>query len=279
MTRREFEAAISRLTVQSGPDGFVIARPIYSEASGAFNRAGAAGWLWFTKRAGEPLDEGAARAEFLSWLKAASEEEIGRFVDAAPTYRAAFCKAAAGAKEKIKSGEGALDWWRQTEHLAGYMATETRQKSRAGKNSAKARGDPVKIEALRLAERAMSKRDWPSRSSLAGKISRQLDEEMQIARSQDRIDAILEEAGILTPAAPRVSKAARNLVRPLGLPSAEEETASRMIVALREHVLDVSLDHRDVRTAAYGRDRIKGANERLDALVLALEKDRRGNVF
>jgi hypothetical protein len=51
---------------------------------------------------------------------------------------------------------------------------------------------------LRLAEKEMSKPVKPrSRWSLAGKISNQLSAEN--ARSQDRVDKILKEAGILPP--------------------------------------------------------------------------------
>jgi hypothetical protein len=283
MTRGEFMAAVRQLAVPvpPRPDVIAAAHPLaqlYLAAGGAFNRAGPGAWLWFTKRADEMLDNGAARADFIAWLKKAPAAEVSRFVEAVSAYHVAFCKAAAGAKEKVKRGDGAIDWWRQTEMLAGHMATEARQKSGAGKNSAKKRGDPVKTEVLRLAEKEMSKRiKSRSRWDLAGEILCQLDKEKGIARSQDHIDGILKEAGILPPVGPRVSKAARNLVRPLGLPPAEEETASRMIVALQKHLADALLDRLDLRMTAYGRDRIKSASvqRKLDASVLALEKARR----
>jgi hypothetical protein len=81
MTRIQFMSAISRLTVRPGPDGFVIGRPIYLSAAGAFNRAGAIGFARFIGRRG-PVDTAKVRAEFVAWLEGVGEEEIGRFIAA-----------------------------------------------------------------------------------------------------------------------------------------------------------------------------------------------------
>src|SRR4029077_17830969 len=113
--------------------------------AGAFNRTGAAGWLWFMKRAGKPpLDENAARAEFLSWLKAANQEEIGRFIEAANRYRPALLQTVKAfgelvLRERIASGEGVPEnergtilmgaegraLWRAAEREAGGLAQKS----------------------------------------------------------------------------------------------------------------------------------------------------------
>lgn len=216
MTRNQLMSAVMRLTVRPGTDGIVAARPLaqlYLAAAGAFTRAGAGAWLWFMKRTSEPLDENAARAEFFAWLKATNGKEIDRFIEAANRYRPALLHA--GEKidklvqhERVAYGENAPKnergtiWkgaegralWRITQREAGRLA----QKSNAGEKSGEKRGGPVKTEVLRLAEKEMSKPVKPrSRSNLAGKISAQLSDEN--ARSQDRVDAILKEAGILEP--------------------------------------------------------------------------------
>jgi hypothetical protein len=155
MTSKEFASAISRLTVQPGPGGFVIGRPIYASAGGAFNRTGAGGWIWFCKRArihreATELDESAARAQFIAWLTTASERQIGRFIEAADRYRPALITAGkkvadlhrrelaayreAAPENEIgsvmKGAEGRVAW-RLAESLAGHMATEDEMRALA----------------------------------------------------------------------------------------------------------------------------------------------------
>jgi hypothetical protein len=98
MTRNEFESAVMRFLVNLGPDPdrIVAARPLaqlYLEAAWAFTRAGAGAWPWFMERAIDTLDENVVHAEFLAWLKAANEKEIGRFIEVANRYRPALLRA------------------------------------------------------------------------------------------------------------------------------------------------------------------------------------------
>ena len=65
-------------------------RDIVFEASRAFNLVGAEGFLWFRKRPGGAIDDDQVRAEFIEWLKGASDEEIGRFIEATTAYRLAL---------------------------------------------------------------------------------------------------------------------------------------------------------------------------------------------
>jgi hypothetical protein len=215
MTRREFKSAVMRLLVDSGPDRIVTARPLaqsYLKAAIAFTSAGAGAWLSFMKRTIETLDENAARAEFLAWLKVANEKELGRFIEAANRYRPALLRAGEKIdrlvqRERIAFGESASNnekgtiWkgaegralWRMAEREAGSLA----QKSKAGKNSGKNRGAPVRNEVERLAELLWNKKPRPqSRLDLARIIQPELDKSLGLARSQDRIDTILHEIEI-----------------------------------------------------------------------------------
>jgi hypothetical protein len=45
------------------------------------------------ERAIDTLDENVVHAEFLAWLKAANEKEIGRFIEVANRYRPALLRA------------------------------------------------------------------------------------------------------------------------------------------------------------------------------------------
>jgi hypothetical protein len=144
MTRNEFMAAISRLTVQPGSDGGVTGRQTYLLAAGAFNRTGAAGWLWFRKRAGETLDAGDSRAEIVEWLQGATEMDIGRLIEAMASYRSAI-KAAAHANGPpplvIPSSE-------RIDHL---MTGESKRKAEAKKAGHMKRGSGMSKEVLKIA--------------------------------------------------------------------------------------------------------------------------------
>jgi hypothetical protein len=218
VTRNEFMSAISQLAVppRPRPDDLRAAHPraqLYLAAGGAFNRTGAASWLWFMKRGDEAVADDLARSQFIAWLKGATETEIGRFIRASEAYRQKFSLAAREygeiyRRELVADGEEAPEGvlkgaagriaWRAAERWAGDKATRGEQKSTAGIASGKARGDPFKTEVLRLAEVEMSKPVKPrSRRHLAGKILNQLGKDFD--RSQDRIERILKEKRILEP--------------------------------------------------------------------------------
>jgi hypothetical protein len=105
-------------------------RDIVFEASRAFNLVGAEGFLWFRKRPGGAIDDDQGRAEFIEWLKGASEKEIKRFVDAAPDYRLALADQFAsdppprGPTEYpgLLEGDSGSIAWRAIQKLAGFRA-------------------------------------------------------------------------------------------------------------------------------------------------------------
>jgi hypothetical protein len=211
MTPKEFASAISRLTVQAGPDGFATGRPIYSSAGGAFKRAGPGVWSWFCRRdhirtEAAELDEGAVRAEFVAWLKTASEKKIVGFIDAAERYRPALItagkevgelvlrqRAAYGEVEPkfergviLRGAEGRVLWQK-----AQLAAREIAQRSEAGEQSGKSRGAPARQAVLDLAKKELSKRikKVPSRWEVAGIIATRLNH----APEQKQVDRILSQ--------------------------------------------------------------------------------------
>jgi hypothetical protein len=199
MTRNEFMAAISRLVVRPGRDGFVTGRPIYLQAAGTFNRAGHGSWLWFAasvpklKRPPTPraIDENQTRAEFVKWLQGASETDIARFVeDADRYYRPALIKAgretgalvrreraALGeAEPKFESGDvlkGAEGraLWRTIQRDAGEVA----QRSKIGALSSKNRRTRTDERVLREAHKLLAGlKSSPSRNYAADEIAERL---------------------------------------------------------------------------------------------------------
>jgi hypothetical protein len=199
MTRGEFMSAISRLTVRSGHDGFVMGRPIYLQAAGAFNRAGHRSWLWFAasgpklKRPPTPraIDEAQARIEFVEWLERASETDIARFVeDADRYYRPALIKAgretdALVRRERAAFGEAERKFerggvlrgaegrtlWRTKQLEAGEIA----QRSKIGELSGESRRRKTGERVLREAHKLLAGRKAPpSRNDAADKIAERL---------------------------------------------------------------------------------------------------------
>jgi len=101
-------------------------RQIVIKASRAFNLAGAAGFLWFLKRPIDVFDEGEVRAEFIEWLKGASDKEINQFAEVVPVYRRALMEEVDSdpviSKINVLSGDIGRVAWRQANKLAGFRA-------------------------------------------------------------------------------------------------------------------------------------------------------------
>jgi hypothetical protein len=165
-------SAISRLTVRPGPDGFVIGRPIYLAAAGAFNRAGAIGFARFIGRRG-PVDEGKVRAEFVAWLEGVGDEEIGRFIAAMRDREQDDRDKALAPNPRERDLE---------ERVAGYLATDERARERSsegGRNGSaklKQKGETTKVKVLSMAQNILRTRTRraPTHSEVATSIAREM---------------------------------------------------------------------------------------------------------
>jgi hypothetical protein len=80
MTPKQFKSAVMSLVVRAGSDGFVIARPIYHEAGGAFMRAPRTAFARIMKALKVDVGD-AGPADFIRWLKTAPEDEIKHLIE------------------------------------------------------------------------------------------------------------------------------------------------------------------------------------------------------
>jgi hypothetical protein len=114
-------------------------RQVVIRASSAFNLVGAAGFLWFQKRPVAAIDDNHVRAEFVEWLKDASDEEIDGFISDMGLYRRELKREVEsdpvpmGPTERgaILRGDSGRIAWRKIHKLAGAAAAPLKRMKEA----------------------------------------------------------------------------------------------------------------------------------------------------